>query len=91
MTQALADTLVGFAIRRELESGLAAPLGRPLLFALIPFVALLLITELPVLQRAIDAVALTPWQWMQCFLLALVLPVAIEIVKAIRRRQVALP
>lgn len=87
VTQALAYTLVGLSMRRELEPGLAGPFGRPLLFALIPFTALLLVTELPVLQRAIDTVALTPWQWMQCFLLALVLPVVVELVKAVRRAR----
>ena len=86
-TQALAYTLVGLTMRRERESGFAAPFGRPLLFALIPGVALLLITELPVLQRAIDTVALTPSQWLQCFLLALVLPAVVEVVKAVRRRR----
>ena len=49
------------------------------------------VSELPVLQRAIGTVALAPWQWMQCFLLALVLPVAVELVKWVRRRVSAPP
>jgi Ca2+-transporting ATPase len=88
-TQAIAYTLVGLSMRRERESAFAAPFGRPLLFALIPAVALLLITELPVLQRAVDAVALTPMQWLQCLLLAAVLPAVVEVVKAVRRRAMA--
>ncbi len=85
--QALAYTLLGLAMRRETESGLAAPLGRWLLLALIPAFALLLFTELPVLQRAVDTVSLTPEQWLACLGLAALPALALEIGKAVARRS----
>ena len=73
--------------RRELISGLAAPILRPVVIALVPVSLIALATELPRLQATLLTTSLTGAQWAACIGLALLLPVVIEGSKWIRRRQ----
>ncbi len=74
--------------RRELVSGLAAPILRPVVISLVPVSLIALATELPRLQAALLTTSLTGAQWVASVGLALLLPVVIEGSKWIRRRQV---
>jgi Ca2+-transporting ATPase len=48
---------------------------------------LLLATQLPTLQSALLTFQLSPRQWLTCFGLAALLPIAVELGKVVRRRR----
>ncbi|HET9649731.1 MAG TPA: cation-translocating P-type ATPase C-terminal domain-containing protein, partial [Microlunatus sp.] len=77
--------------RRDPTSGLAAPILKALAIALIPIAMLFLGTQLPTLQQALLTAPLTPRQWLVCFGLSALLPVVVEISKAVRRRRIPAP
>jgi P-type Ca2+ transporter type 2C len=77
--------------RRDPASGFGPPILTALLIALITVVALLLGTQLPTLQQALLTTTLTPSEWLVCLGLAALLPVVVEISKAIRRRRTPKP
>jgi Ca2+-transporting ATPase len=54
---------------------------------LAPAVATVLAIELPFLQRILDTTSLTGGQWQVVVLLSLVVPIVIEITKAVRRSR----
>jgi Ca2+-transporting ATPase len=81
-----ASTLLsGFAMRYDRRVGLAQPLLRYAGTLGIGALLLLLMTELPTLQRWLDTVPLTGYQWVVVLLLALVMPFVVEIDKAVQR------
>ncbi len=73
--------------RRDPASGLGAPILKALVIGLIPVTMLMLGTQLPTLQQALLTTTLSPREWLVCFALAAVLPLAVETSKAIRRRR----
>jgi Ca2+-transporting ATPase len=73
--------------RRDLTSGLVAPILTPLLISLVPVFLIALATELPRLQAALLTTSLTGAQWLASIGLALVLPLVIEVSKWERRRR----
>ena len=84
---ALGAVFGGLVLRRDPVSGLAAPLLKALAVLSIPTIAIILATELPVLQRALMTQPLTGEQWLIVIGLALIGPVVVETDKAIRRRR----
>jgi Ca2+-transporting ATPase len=79
------------ANRRDPASGFGPPILKALVIALIPLAMLFLGTQLPTLQQALLTTTLSPSQWLICAGLAALLPVVIEISKAIRRRRAPEP
>jgi Ca2+-transporting ATPase len=75
------------ANRRSPASGLGAPLLRALAIAAVPVALVVLATELPGLQAGMLTTGLTSGQWMAVVGLALVLPIVIELDKAVERRR----
>ena len=73
--------------RRDPTSGLVPPIGKALAIGLVPVVMLFLATQLPTLQSGLLTVPLTPHEWLACTGLASVLPIAVELGKAVRRRR----
>jgi Ca2+-transporting ATPase len=73
--------------RRDPTSGLTPPLLKALAIALVPMAMVFLATQLPTLQGALLTVPLTGRQWIVCAGLAALLPVVVELGKAIRRRR----
>ena len=73
--------------RRDPASGLGSPILKAAAIGLIPVALLMLGTQLPTLQQALLTTALTPRQWLVCLALAALLPIVVEISKAIRRRR----
>ena len=77
--------------RRDPASGFGAPVLKALAIGLLPITMLLLGTSLPTLQKALLTTALTPGEWLVCIGLAAILPVVVEISKAVRRRRLRGP
>jgi Ca2+-transporting ATPase len=73
--------------RRDPTSGLTAPLLQALAISLVPVAMIVLATQLPGLQAGLLTTSLTGLQWLECVGLALLLPMAIEVGKWIRRRR----
>ena len=76
--------------RRDPTSGLTAPILRASAISIVPIALLFLATELPRLQSSLFTVSLTGAQWLAAIGLALLLPIAIELSKWIRRRRAPL-
>jgi P-type Ca2+ transporter type 2C len=73
--------------RRDPTNGLSPPILQALAISLVPVALIVLATQLQGLQSALLAAPLTGAQWLQCVGLALLLPLAIETSKWIRRRH----
>ncbi|MEV0788948.1 cation-translocating P-type ATPase [Kribbella sp. NPDC050459] len=73
--------------RRAPASGLTPPIVKAAAIAVIPIVLLFLASELPTLQSGLLTVELSPRQWLTCFGLAALLPIAVEADKLITRRR----
>jgi P-type Ca2+ transporter type 2C len=73
--------------RRDPASGLAPPILRAFAIGLVPMAMIVLATELPGLQKGLLTQELTGLQWFACVGLALLLPIAIEGRKFLRRRR----
>ena len=84
---ALGAVFGGLVLRRDPVSGLTAPLIKALAVLSIPTIAIILATELPVLQRALTTQPLTGEQWLIVIGLALIGPIVVETDKAIRRHR----
>lgn len=87
----LGTVLSGLALRREPESGLAAPLLSAVKVLTIPVILVVLATELAFLQNWLTTQSLTGPQWLVSICLALLLPVVAEVDKVIVRRRAATP
>jgi Ca2+-transporting ATPase len=79
------------ANRRDPASGLTPPILKALAIALIPVALILLATQVGFLQRSLLTQPLTGSQWLACIGLALLLPLVIEVSKAVRRRHTTHP
>jgi Ca2+-transporting ATPase len=77
--------------RRDPTSGLTPPIAKALAIGLTPVAMLFLATQLPTLQSGLLTVPLTGGQWLVCAGLALLLPIAVELSKVIRRRRQRTP
>jgi P-type Ca2+ transporter type 2C len=77
--------------RRAPTSGLTPPIVKALAIGLIPIVLLFMATQLPTLQEGMLTVTLSPRQWLVCFALAALLPIVVELDKAVRRRGLRTP
>ncbi|MEV6272216.1 cation-translocating P-type ATPase [Kribbella sp. NPDC051936] len=73
--------------RRAPASGLTPPIVKAAAIAVIPIVLLFLASELPTLQSGLLTVELSPRQWLTCFGLAALLPIAVEADKLVTRRK----
>ena len=73
--------------RRDPANGLTPPILQALAISLVPVALIVLATQLQGLQAALLTAPLTGAQWLQCVGLALLLPLAIEASKWIRRRR----
>jgi Ca2+-transporting ATPase len=77
--------------RRDPTAGLAPPIVKALLIAVVPVTMVFLGTELPRFQRGLLTTSLTGDQWLAAIGLALVLPVVVEGGKWLRRRRMPAP
>jgi P-type Ca2+ transporter type 2C len=77
--------------RRDPASGLNPPILKALLIGLVPVTLLFLGTQLPTLQDGLLTTGLSARQWLICFGLAALLPLAVEVGKAVRRRRASKP
>jgi Ca2+-transporting ATPase len=77
--------------RRDPTTGLAPPIVKALLIAVVPITMVFLGTELPRFQSSLMTTSLTGDQWLSVIGLALVLPVVVEVGKWIRRRRMPAP
>jgi len=77
--------------RRDPTSGLTAPVLKAVLIGLVPVLMIVLATELPGLQRALQTTSLTGGQWLACVALAALLPLTVELGKVVRRRRRVAP
>nr|WP_281362132.1 cation-translocating P-type ATPase C-terminal domain-containing protein [Cellulomonas humilata] len=87
----LGSVLSGLVLRREPESGLAAPLLTAIKVLSVPVILVVLATELDFLQRWLTTQPLTGSQWLACLGLALLLPVVAEVDKVLMRRRATQP
>ncbi|NLV78445.1 MAG: cation-transporting P-type ATPase [Rhodococcus sp.] len=83
---ALGSIFGGLVMRRDPESGLAAPILGAVKILAIPTVVTVLAVELDFLRRFLMTADLSGGQWLACLGLSLVVPVVVEAEKAIRRR-----
>jgi Ca2+-transporting ATPase len=75
----------GFVLRRDPETGLAPPVLGAVKVLSIPVVITVVAVEWTFLQRLLATTSLSGGQWLASLLLALVVPVVIELTKAFRR------
>ncbi|MEZ0447029.1 cation-translocating P-type ATPase [Cellulomonas sp. ICMP 17802] len=87
----LGSVLSGLVLRREPDSGLAAPLLTAIKVLSIPVILVVLATELNFLQGWLTTQSLSGPQWLACLGLALLLPIVAEVDKVIMRRRSAAP
>ena len=83
----LGSIIGGLAMRRDPLSGFAAPIVGALGWLSIPVVLTVVSVEVGFMQDLLMTQGLTGPQWMLCLALSAVLPVVIEVDKAIRRRS----
>lgn len=86
---ALGSTFSGLVLRRDPDSGLAAPILSALGWLAIPLFLTVAAVEAGFLQRLIGTASLTRGEWLMCLGLSLVVPVVIECEKWLRRRRLA--
>ena len=84
---ALGTVLSGLVLRRETESGLAAPLLETVRTLSIPVLITVVTVEWTFMQRIVDTTSLTGGQWLASIFLALLVPIVIELDKLRRRRR----
>jgi Ca2+-transporting ATPase len=73
--------------RRDPAGGLLPPILQAAAIGLIPVALLVLATRVDFLQHSLLTQPLTGPQWLACIGLALVLPVVVEVAKAVRRAR----
>ena len=73
--------------RRDPASGLTPPILKSVAIGVVPLGMVFLGTQLPTLQQGLLTTSLTPTQWLVCLGLAALLPLTVEISKAVRRRN----
>jgi Ca2+-transporting ATPase len=83
----LGSILAGLTMRRDPESGLVAPVLGALKILAIPTVVTVFAVEAGVLQDLLMTTSLTGSQWLACIGWSLIIPIVVELDKAIRRRR----
>lgn len=86
---ALGSIFGGLVMRRDPESGLAAPILVAIKWLAIPLALTVAAVEIGFLQRLIGTTSLDGGAWLQCLGLALIVPVFIELEKWFRRGRLA--
>jgi Ca2+-transporting ATPase len=86
---AFGAVLGGLAMRRDPETGLAAPILTAIKWLAIPLAITVAAVEIGFLQRLVGTVSLSGSEWLICIGLALVVPVFVEVEKWIRRGRLA--
>ncbi|MEJ1154707.1 cation-translocating P-type ATPase [Microbacterium marmarense] len=81
--------LSGLVMRRDPESGLGAPILTAVKWLSIPVVLTVAAVEIEFMQRFVGTTALDGGEWLVCLGLALIVPIFVEIEKAIRRNRSA--
>ena len=84
---ALSSVFGSLAKRRDPESGLAAPIINALKILSIPVLFTVAAVEIGFLQNLLLTTSLSGGQWLACIGLALIVPIVVELDKAIRRGQ----
>ncbi|WP_051021306.1 cation-translocating P-type ATPase [Nocardia araoensis] len=79
--------LSGLVMRRDPESGLTAPVLGAVKILSIPLVVTVFAVEIGFLQDLLMTMSLTGGQWLACLSWSLVVPIVIEVEKAVRRRR----
>ena len=85
----LGSILAGLTMRRDPESGLVPPVLGAIKILTIPTVVTVFAVEAGVLQDLLMTTSLTGAQWLVCLGWSLIIPVVVELDKAIRRRRLA--
>jgi Ca2+-transporting ATPase len=83
----LGSILAGLTMRRDPESGLIAPVLGALKILAIPTVVTVFAVEAGVLQDLLMTTSLSGSQWLACIGWSLIIPIVVELDKAIRRRR----
>jgi len=78
-------------MRRDPESGLTAPVLPALKVLSIPVLLTIVAVEWEFLQGLLMTTSLTGGQWLACLGLALLVPLVVEVDKALRRRSESAP
>ncbi|UTT49434.1 cation-translocating P-type ATPase [Rhodococcus gordoniae] len=81
------SVLAGLSMRRDPESGFAAPIVGALRILSIPVVVTVLAVESGILQDLLMTTSLTGAQWLVCIGWSVIIPVVVEAEKAIRRHR----
>lgn len=76
----------GLAMRRDPGTGFAAPIANALKWLSIPAVITVVCIEVGFLQRLMGTVSLSGTEWLGALGLALIVPLVVEVQKAVRRR-----
>ena len=84
---ALGSIFGGLVMRRDPESGLAAPIIDAVKWLSIPLALTVVAVEVPFMQRLVGTISLTGDEWLTALGLALLVPVLIELEKWIRRAR----
>lgn len=84
---ALSSVFGSLAKRRDPESGLVAPIINALKILSIPVLFTVAAVEIGFLQNLLLTTSLSGGQWLACIGLALIVPIVVELDKAIRRGQ----
>ena len=79
----------GLVMRRDPQSGLAAPILVAVKWLSIPLALTIAAVEIGFLQRLVGTTSLDGPQWLICLGLALIVPLLVEGEKAVRRRRLA--
>ena len=85
----LGSILAGLTMRRDPESGVVPPVLGAIKILTIPTVVTVFAVEAGVLQDLLMTTSLTGAQWLACLGWSLIIPVVVELDKAIRRRRLA--
>lgn len=83
--------LAGLVMRRDPESGLTAPILGALKILSVPVVVTVFAVEIGFLQDLLMTTSLTGAQWLACLGWSLIIPIVVEVEKAIRRRLHSVP
>ena len=87
VVMAFGTILSGLVLRRDPESGLAAPLLGAVRTLSIPVLITIVAVEWTFMQNLLLTTSLTGGQWAACIGLALLVPITIELSKIPRRRH----
>ncbi|WP_020104928.1 cation-translocating P-type ATPase [Nocardia sp. 348MFTsu5.1] len=83
----IGSIFAGLVMRRDPESGLVAPVLGALKILSVPIVVTVFAVQAGVLQDLLMTTSLTGAQWLACIGWALIIPIVVEVEKAIRRRR----